>query len=74
VAAINTAAGLGKPGIRPGARVTILGSGLYSGEIGQVERLIEGVIPAALVRTEAGRTRQVRTIDLELVPASRAEG
>jgi hypothetical protein len=25
------------------------------------------VIPAALVRTEAGRTRQVRTIDLEPV-------
>ena len=30
-----------------------------------IEKLTAGVIPAALVRTEAGRTRQVRTIDLE---------
>jgi hypothetical protein len=65
LATINTAAGLGRPGLEPGSRVTILGNGLYAGELAVVERLVEGVIPAALVRTDAGRTRQVRTIDLE---------
>ncbi len=33
-----------------------------------IEKLPGGVIPTALVRTEAGRTRQVRTIDLEPIP------
>ena len=65
VAAINTKAGLGRPGIVAGSRVTILGTGLYAGEIAVVERLVAGVVPAAVVRTEAGRTRQARTIDLE---------
>ncbi len=65
VATINTKAGLGRPGIVPGSRVTILGTGLYAGEIAVVERLVGGVVPAAVVRTEAGRTRQARTIDLE---------
>jgi hypothetical protein len=32
-----------------------------------IERLTSGAIPSAVVRTEAGRTRQVRTIDLEPV-------
>jgi hypothetical protein len=32
-----------------------------------IERLGGSVVPAAAVRTEAGRTRQVRTIDLEPV-------
>jgi hypothetical protein len=40
---------------------------LYSGEIASIERLTSGAIPSAVVRTEAGRTRQVRTIDLEPV-------
>ena len=40
-------------------------AGLYAGEAAVIEKLTSGVIPAALVRTEAGRTRQVRTIDLE---------
>ena len=31
---------------------------------GVVERLVPGVIPAAMVRTESGKTRRVRTIDL----------
>jgi hypothetical protein len=30
-----------------------------------IERFSTGAIPAAVVRTEAGRTRQVRTIDLQ---------
>jgi hypothetical protein len=33
-----------------------------------IEKLSGGVIPTALVRTEAGRTRQARTIDLEPIP------
>jgi hypothetical protein len=45
--------------------VRITGAGLYSGEAAVIERLASGVIPAAMVRTEAGKTRQVRTIDLE---------
>jgi hypothetical protein len=55
----------GRAGITVGARVRILGSGLYAGELAIVERLVGGVIPAAAVRTEAGRARNVRTIDLE---------
>jgi hypothetical protein len=47
--------------------VRIAGSGLFSGEIAVIEKLVTGVIPAAVVRTEAGKTRQVRTIDLEPV-------
>lgn len=69
VAAIDVTAGLGRTDVGVGSRVTILGGGLYAGELATVERLVGGVIPAALVRTEAGLTRQVRTIDLE--PAGR---
>jgi hypothetical protein len=67
VVAIDLRAGVGRKDIVVGTRATILGDGLYAGEIAVVERLIGGGIPAALVRTEAGRTRRVRTIDLELV-------
>ncbi len=68
VAVINGQAGLGKAGIEVGMRVTILGTGLYTGETAVVESIAGGVIPAALVRTEAGRTRRVRTIDLAPAP------
>jgi hypothetical protein len=68
VAVINMQAGAGKPGIEVGMRVTILGTGLYTGETAVVESLAGGVIPAATVRTEAGRTRRVRTIDLAPAP------
>ena len=67
---INRQARLGRSDITVGSTVRILGSGLYAGELAVVERLAGGVIPAASVRTAAGRTRQVRTIDLE--PVSRA--
>lgn len=67
LAIIDTTAGKGRKGIAKGARVTILGTGLYAGERAVVEEVLGGVIPAALVRTEAGRTRRVRTIDLEPV-------
>jgi len=67
---INLSAMQGRDGVRVGQRVRILGTGLYAGEIAVVERLVGGVVPAVAVRTEAGRTRTVRTIDLE--PAGNA--
>ena len=65
VATIDLTAGSGRAGLAVGDRVRIAGGGLYAGEAAVIEKLTSGVIPAALVRTEAGRTRQVRTIDLE---------
>lgn len=65
VAAIDLNASRGRAGLSVGDRVRITGGGLYSGEAAVIERMASGVIPAALVRTESGRTRQVRTIDLE---------
>ena len=65
VATIDLNAGSGRAGLSVGDRVRIAGGGLYAGEAAVIEKLTVGVIPAALVRTEAGRTRQVRTIDLE---------
>ena len=70
VASINLSAGTGRAGLKVGDRVRIVGSGLYSGEIATIDKLSNGVIPSAVVRTEAGRTRQVRTIDLEPVSGS----
>lgn len=67
VASINLAASTGRAGLKVGDRVRINGTGLYSGEIALIEKLTSGPIPSAVVRTEAGRTRQVRTIDLEPV-------
>jgi len=69
VANINLEAMTGRAGIAQGSRVRIA-SGLYAGEFAIVESVVGGVIPAALVRTEAGRTRQVRAIDLEPLPAA----
>jgi hypothetical protein len=60
---INLQATTGRADIRQGSRVQIT-SGLYAGEVAIVESVVGGVIPAALVRTEAGRTRRVRTVDL----------
>ena len=70
VASINLSAGTGRAGLKVGDRVRITGSGLYSGEIATIDKLSNGVIPSAVVRTEAGRTRQVRTIDLEPAPSA----
>ena len=73
VATIDLNAGVGRPGLKIGSRVRITGNGLYGGEIAIIERFATGVIPAAHVRTESGKTRQVRTIDLEPVgPATPA--
>lgn len=68
---INLAALEGRSGLSVGDRVRILGTGLYAGEIAIIERIAGGVVPAVGVRTEAGRTRTVRTIDVE--PVGRAE-
>ena len=75
VAIIDLTAGKGRAGFAVGTRVRIAGNGLYSGEFAVIERLANGVIPSAVVRTEAGKTRQVRTIDLEPAgPAGPAAG
>jgi hypothetical protein len=66
VANINLQALGGRADIVQGSRVRIA-SGLYAGEVAIVESVVGGVIPAAVVRTEAGRTRRARTVDLELV-------
>ncbi|MDQ3448768.1 MAG: hypothetical protein M3432_06285 [Chloroflexota bacterium] len=65
VATINMQARAGRDDIKMGDRVRIVGAGLYSGETAVVESVVGGVIPAALVRTDAGRSRRVRTVDLE---------
>jgi hypothetical protein len=73
VASINLSASTGRAGLKVGDRVRINGTGLYSGDVATIEKLTTGPIPSAVVRTEAGRTRQVRTIDLEPVaPAAPA--
>lgn len=69
VVAIDLNAGAGREGLSLGDRVRIAGGGLYSGEEAVIEKFVGTAIPAAMVRTDAGRTRQVRTIDLE--PVSR---
>lgn len=68
---INLDAMKGSQKVQQGGRVQI-GSGLYAGEFAIVESVVGGVIPAAVVRTEAGRTRRVRTVDLVPVPAGAA--
>lgn len=69
VVSINLNAGAGQVGFSVGDKVRIVGTGLYSGEAAVIESFAGGVIPSAVVRTEAGRTRRVRTIDLERIPA-----
>jgi hypothetical protein len=69
VVAIDLTAGAGGGAFAIGDRVRIIGSGLYNGEAAVVESLPGGVIPSALVRPEGGRTRRVRTIDLEKITA-----
>jgi hypothetical protein len=74
VATINLDALKGRADIAQGMRVQIA-TGLYAGEFAIVESLVGGVIPAALVRTEAGRTRRTRTTDLIPAPAApKADG
>ena len=67
LATVNPEARLGRGSFAVGSRVRILGDGLYAGEAGTVEAAASGIIPSALVRTDAGHLRRVRTIDLEAV-------
>jgi hypothetical protein len=60
---INLAAGAGRA-IKVGDKVRIQ-TGLFAGEAAVVESEASGVIPSVMVRTEAGRTRRARSIDLE---------
>jgi hypothetical protein len=62
---INLQALNGRTDLAVGDKVRILGTGLYAGETATIERLTSGAIPSAAVRTEAGRARTVRTVDLE---------
>lgn len=71
VATINLAALDVRDDLHVGHRVKIGGDGLYSGQLGVVESLSSGIIPAAVVRTDAGKTRRVRTVDLERVALER---
>lgn len=67
LAEINLSALTGRKDISVGDRVRIGGGGLYAGELAVVDSLVGGLIPAAAVRTEAGKTRRVRAVDLERV-------
>ena len=69
VANINLQAMTGRAGIVQGTRVQIT-SGLYAGEFAIVESVVGGVIPAAVVRTEGGKTRRARTVRPDPVPGS----
>lgn len=71
VATINLAALDVRDDLAVGHRVRIGGGGLYAGEIAIVETILSGIIPAAMVRTEAGKTRRVRAVDLERVAAEK---
>lgn len=62
---IDLKAAEGRAGLAVGDRVRITGTGLYTGEAAVIERFSFGAIPSAVVRTESGRSRQVRTVDLE---------
>ena len=73
LATINLSAGAGQAGLRVGDRVRIDAAGTHSGETAVIERLSSGVIPSAVVRTESGGTRQVRTVDLAPISADAAK-
>lgn len=73
VAEINLQALAVRTDIHVGDPVRIGGGGLYSGETAVVDLIVGGLIPAALVRTDAGKTRRVRAVDLERITAPRVE-
>ena len=64
LATINLEAAVGKAGMNVGDRVVITAKGAYTGETAVIERISGAAIPSAVVRTESGGTRHVRTIDL----------
>ena len=60
----------GRSDLRIGDRVVIGGGGLYAGESAVLTSNVSGLIPAATVRTEAGKVRRVRAVDLHKAPLS----
>ena len=70
---INLSASQGRAGLSVGDRVRIAGTGLYAGENAVITKLSRGPIPSALITTEGGQTRQVRTVDLEPITSSSEE-
>ncbi len=66
VVSIDVTAMRGRSDLEPGMRVEIA-SGLFAGEVAVVESIAGGVIPAVVVRTESGRTRRVRSVDVTLL-------
>ncbi len=74
VASIDLSALNGRNDIVVGQKVRIGGDGLYAGETAVVESVLGGLIPAATVRTEAGKVRRVRAVDLQRLPAPGAAG
>jgi hypothetical protein len=67
VVSIDVNAAAGRTGLKVGDRVRIGGTGLYAGEVAVIDELANGVIPSAVVKTDGGGTRRVRTVDLEPV-------
>jgi hypothetical protein len=65
VATIDTGAGRDTSGLIVGRRVRIAGTGPFAGETATIQKLISGVIAQAIVATDAGASRRVRTADLE---------
>lgn len=65
LATINLDAGRWRSDLSVGMQVTIAGSGADAGETAVIERLVSGVIPAAVVRTTSGRSRHVRMVDVQ---------
>ena len=63
--AIDVNARSGRTDLAIGDKVRIIGTGLHAGEPATIERFAGSAIPTAVVRTDSGATRQVRTIDLE---------
>ena len=70
VAKIDLAALEARTDISVGDRVVIAGAGLYSGEQATVEAISQGAIPAMVVRTDEGKSRRVRGVDLQRVVAT----
>ncbi len=67
VATINLQAVKGRSGLHVGGRVRVLGTGRLAGSIATIEKLVVGGIPQVIVRTDAGETGRVRSIDVEPV-------
>jgi len=67
VAKIDLAALEARTDISVGDRVTIAGGGLYAGEQATVEAVNHGAIPTMMVRTDEGKARRVRGVDLRRI-------